>query len=84
MSVSTRTLIVVVVLVAVGRGQSGLELFKNPGFEDSDIESVYGHAWGYKAERVTDSHSGSYAVKLSGRYVTLGFCYETARKFDLS
>ena len=67
MSVSTRTFIVLIVLVAVGRGQSGLELFKNPGFEDPDIESVYGHAWGYKAERVTDSHSGSYAVKLSGR-----------------
>lgn len=67
MSVSTRTFIVLIVLVAVGRGQSGLELFKNPGFEDPDIESVYGHAWGYKAKRVTDSHSGSYAVKLSGR-----------------
>ena len=45
----------------------GPELFKNPGMEDPDIVGTYGQAWGYKVDRVTDSHSGSYAVKVSGR-----------------
>lgn len=45
----------------------GKELFNNPGMEDPDIVGAYGHAWGYSMERVTDSHSGDYAVKLANR-----------------
>lgn len=47
------------------------ELFKNPGMEDPDIEGAYGHAWGYSMERVNESHTGDYAVKLSDRYLKL-------------
>lgn len=45
----------------------GEELFKNPGMEDPDIAGAYGYPWGYSMERVTDSHSGDYAVKLANR-----------------
>ena len=56
-----------IVCAGLCRGQNGPELFQNPGMEDPDIVSGYEHAWGYKVERVSDSHTGSYAVKLSGR-----------------
>ena len=58
----------VTILVTGSGGQTlGPELFKNPGMEDPDIVGAYGQVWGYKVERVRDSHSGSYAVKISGR-----------------
>lgn len=45
----------------------GENMFKNPGMEDSDIEGSYGHAWGYNFERVNDSYTGDYAIKVSDR-----------------
>jgi cellobiose-specific phosphotransferase system component IIC len=57
-----------VLLIASFIPCSGQELFRNPGMEDANIEAVYGHAWGYNMERVSQSHNGSFAVKLSGRY----------------
>lgn len=59
--------LVFIVVFLVSPMACGVEIFKNTGMEDPDIEGVYGHAWGFNMQRDSDSHTGSYSVKLSGR-----------------
>lgn len=59
-----------IVSLLVFRVQCATEIFRNTGMEDPDIEGVYGHAWGYTVERVSESHTGSFSLKLSGRTAT--------------
>lgn len=61
---------VLVIVLLVQSVRCGVEMFRNAGMEDPDIEGVYGHAWGYSMQRVSDSHTGSYSVQLSGRTAT--------------
>ena len=70
MAATGLTVLFVATILVRCRGQKlGPELFKNPGMEDADIIGAYGPAWGYTVEWTRDSHSGSYAVKISNRYL---------------
>jgi hypothetical protein len=64
---NTYYLTALIVSLLVFRVQCATEIFRNTGMEDPDIEGVYGHAWGYTVERVSESHTGSFSLKLSGR-----------------